>query len=144
MRVTAALLACVLALPLSAAADKGGKGKKHGKAGDRDDVAVTIVFGARERDAARGYFVERHGRGNCPPGLAKKGNGCLPPGQAKKRYLVGQPLPRGVVYAPPPRELAVRLGPAPRGYAYVMLDGDLLKLAIGTRMVVDAIQGLVD
>jgi hypothetical protein len=144
MRVTAALLACVLALPLSAAADRGGKEKKHGKGGDRDDVSVTIVFGARERDAARGYFVERHGRGNCPPGLAKKGNGCLPPGQAKKRYLVGQPLPRGVVYAPPPRELALRLGPAPHGYVYVMLDGDLLKLAVGTMMVVDAIQGLVD
>lgn len=144
MRLTAALLACVLVLPVSAVADKGGKGKKHGKDDDAPANSLTIVFGPRERDAARGYFVERHGRGNCPPGLAKKGNGCLPPGQAKKRYLVGQALPRGIAYSPPPPELAVRLGPAPRGYLYVMLDGDLLKLAAGTLMVVDAIQGLVD
>lgn len=25
-----------------------------------------------------------YGRGNCPPGLAKKHNGCMPPGQARK------------------------------------------------------------
>ena len=143
MRLTAALLACALALPGVAAADKGGKGnKKHG--GGDDDVAVTVVFAPRERDAARDYFVERHGRGNCPPGLAKKNNGCLPPGQAKKRYAVGQPLAHGIRYEPVPRDLELRIGAPPHGYAYVMLDGDLLKLAVGTMLVVDAIHGLVD
>src|SRR5512143_3195263 len=127
MRLTAALIACMLALPGVAAADKGGKGhKKHG--GD-DDAAVTVVFAPRERDVARDYFVERHGRGNCPPGLAKKNNSFLPPGQANKRYAVGQPLAHGIRYEPVPRDLELRIGPAPHGYAYVMLDGDLLKLA---------------
>jgi len=152
MRVTTVFAACLVLLPALAAADKPDKGSKGHGGGQQSAVAadsgphaeLTVVFGAHEREAARSYFVEAHGKGKCPPGLAKKHNGCLPPGQAKKRYLVGQPLPRGVVYAPPPRELAVRLGPAPRGYAYVMLDGDLLKLAVGTMMVVDAIQGLVD
>jgi hypothetical protein len=104
---------------------------------------VTVVFVDTEREAARSYFVKQHGRGNCPPGLAKKGNGCLPPGQAKKRYAIGQTLPPGIVVAELPFELSVRMGPAPAGYRYGILDGDLVKLTVGTLLVVDAIQGLV-
>jgi Ni/Co efflux regulator RcnB len=37
-----------------------------------------------------------------------------------------------------------RLGPPPAGYEYVMVDGDLLKMAVGTRLVVDAIRAVVD
>lgn len=65
-----------LGAPALAKPDNGhgshGKGhaQGHGKAGDR-------LWGLDSR-------------GNCPPGLAKKGNGCLPPGQAKKLYNVGQ------------------------------------------------------
>jgi Ni/Co efflux regulator RcnB len=146
----------ILLLPTIAAADKGGKG--HGRGHGQGNAAVesdrgrgdhalargdvTVVFGAGEREAARGYFIEKHGRGGCPPGLAKKHNGCLPPGQAKKRYAIGRALPRGVRYAPPPPELRRRLGPPPRGYVYGIVDGDLLKLAAGTLLVVDAVQGL--
>jgi len=36
-----------------------------------------------------------------------------------------------------------RIGPAPPGYRYGILDGDLVKLAVGTMLVVDAIEGLV-
>src|SRR5512141_3403414 len=123
MRLTMALLACLL-LPTLAAAEKPDKGGKHGEA--------AAVFAAPEKDTARGYFVETHGRGNCPPGLAKKHNGCLPPGQAKKRYVVGRPLPRGIVVEELPAELSVRIGSAPAGYRYGILDGDLVKLAAGT------------
>ena len=38
----------------------------------------------------------------------------------------------------------MRIGRPPDGYLYVTLDGDLLKLAVGTLLVVDAINGLVD
>jgi hypothetical protein len=75
--------------------------------------------------------------------LAKKQNGCLPPGQAKKRYAVGHPLPLGIVVGRLSVELSVRIGPAPPGYQYGILDGDLVKLAVGTMLVVDAIEGLV-
>jgi hypothetical protein len=141
MRSLAMVLACVVALPgvASADKDKGGKGKGGG-----EGATVTVAFAEHEREVARGYFVERHGKGGCPPGLAKKNNGCLPPGQAKKRYAIGRPLPQGIRYEPVPHELELRLGPAPNGYVYVMLDGDLLKLAVGTLMVVDAIQALVN
>lgn len=117
--------------------DKAGKGKNAG-------ASVTIMFTATQRDAAQGWYVETYGRGNCPPGLAKKNNGCLPPGQAKKRYVVGKPLGAGVSYQPVPAELSVRIGKPPEGYLYVTLDGDLLKLAVGTLLVVDAIDGLLN
>jgi len=121
-----------------------GKGKGDGKAeGKAPDTHVTVVFDDTQRGAVRSYFLNTYGRGNCPPGLAKKNNGCLPPGQAKKRYVVGQRLPNGIVVAELPRELSARIGVAPTGYRYGLLDGDLVKLAVGTMLVVDAIEGFV-
>lgn len=141
MRVrTVLVLVASLAVPPSLLADKPKKGKKGEKGKGSTEV---VVFVDDERETVRRYFVEKHGRGNCPPGLAKKNNGCLPPGQAKKRYRVGAPLPRAVVYEEAPTELTVKLRPCPPGYRYVVVDGDLVKLAIGTLMVVDAIDGLV-
>ena len=149
-------LTLILAVSLSAATaladkpDHAGKGK--GKSKDKgaeaavvkdDDHAGVVVFSDREREAVHGYWVETYGRDNCPPGLAKKNNGCLPPGIAKKRYVVGQPLPHTIVVTAPPPVLVTRIGPPPAGYEYVVVDGDLLKLAVGTRMVVDAISSLV-
>jgi hypothetical protein len=131
-----------VAVPLTAAADKPPKKHKgHGRDGD---VHVTVTFHPDERERVRLFFVESYGRGKCPPGLAKKNNGCLPPGQAKKRYAVGRPLPRGVVMVPLPVDLGRRIGPPPDGYRYGIVDGDLVKLAVGTLLVVDAIQGFVD
>jgi len=133
-------LAVLLAAAPHALADKKAKPPKGKKA---ETAASAVTFTTTQRDAAHGWYLEKFGRGNCPPGLAKKNNGCLPPGQAKKRYAVGQPLPDGIVYGPVPPDLAVRIGPPPSGYVYVSLDGDLLKLAVGTLLVVDAIDGLV-
>jgi len=120
------------------------KKPKPPKGKNAASASVTVTFTTHERDVARGFYVEKNGRGNCPPGLAKKGNGCLPPGQAKKRYVIGRPLAPGIVYGPVAPELSVRLGPPPEGHLYVTLDGDLLKLAVGTLLVVDAIDGLVN
>jgi len=135
-------LALLFAGAPEALADKKGKKAKGPK--DKGGVSVSVTFTTQERGAARGWYAETYGRGNCPPGLAKKHNGCLPPGQAKKRYAVGQPLAPGVSYRPIPPELVVRIGKPPEGYLYVMLDGDLLKLAVGTLLVVDAIDGLLN
>ncbi len=133
-------LVVLLSAAPPAFADKKPKPPKGKKA---ETASATVTFSTSQRDAAHGWYVEKFGRGNCPPGLAKKNNGCLPPGQAKKRYSIGQPLPHGVVYGPVPPDLSVRIGPPPSGYLYVSLDGDLLKLAAGTLLVVDAIDGLV-
>jgi Ni/Co efflux regulator RcnB len=65
----------------------------------------------------------------------------MPPGQAKK-WNVGQPLPQEIVYHELPRELVIKL-PQPRaGHRYVRVAADILLIAIGTSMVVDAIEDL--
>ncbi len=143
------LVAGMLVLVLSAAtplrADHPDKGKGNKQKGRKAEHAgVAAGFSTDQRAAVRVSFVETHGRGKCPPGLAKKGNGCLPPGLAKKRYVVGRPLPPGIEILPLPVEVSVRVGPPPSGYRYGIVDGDLVKLVVGTLLVVDAIDALVE
>ena len=85
------------------------------------------------------YYGEQFRRGRCPPGLVKRHDGCMPPGQVR-RWEMGQPLPRGVVYAPLPPALLVQLPPPPPQHRYVRVASDVLLIATGTAMVVDAIQ----
>lgn len=86
-----------------------------------------------------GHHHAVYSRGNCPPGLAKKG--CIPPGQATK-WRRGHPLPQGaIVYELSPR-LARQLGRPPAGYYYVRVAQDILMIAAGTGIVVDAIYDL--
>ena len=136
------LVALALALSFVGSSALSAQKPKKQK-GQSQETHVTVVFSDTQRQAARSYFVTQHGRGNCPPGLAKKNNGCLPPGQAKKRYVVGHSLPSGIAVGELPLELSARIGPTPSGYRYGILDGDLVKLAVGTMLVVDVIQGLV-
>jgi Ni/Co efflux regulator RcnB len=65
----------------------------------------------------------------------------MPPGQAKK-WSVGRPLPREVIYYDVPSTLVVQFDRPPAGYRYVRVAGDILLIAVGTRMVIDAIQDL--
>ena len=103
---------------------------------------VEVRFHDRQREMAHEYYRrEYHGRGRCPPGLRKKHNGCEPPGHAR-RWHRGERLPRDVQVRAVPHDLAVRIGPAPRGYRYVEAAGDILMIAVGTSMVVDAIDDL--
>lgn len=134
-------LVCMLAAPGMVWAQKPPKKQKN--KGGSHASEVTVAFTTTQREAATSYFIGAHGRGNCPPGLARKQNGCLPPGQAKKRYAIGRPLPEGIVVVDLPGDLSVRIGRPPDGYRYGIIDGDLVKLAIGTLLVVDAIDGLV-
>ncbi|MBE0622016.1 MAG: RcnB family protein [Burkholderiales bacterium] len=98
-------------------------------------------FEERHREIVREYYTEQFRRGRCPPGLAKKHNGCLPPGQARK-WQLGRPLPREVIFYDVPQPLVMQIGVPPRGYRYVRVASDILLIAIGTGMVVDAIQDL--
>lgn len=65
----------------------------------------------------------------------------MPPGQAKK-YAVGQRLPNDVVYYPVPQSVSLQLGMPPSGYKYVRVASDILLIAVGSSMVIDAIQDL--
>jgi len=146
IRMTAiALLFAVAAGPVLAekpswAGEKGAKGKS-GKQ-DKNHEGKGSHFGEPQRVVVREYYGESYGKsGRCPPGLAKKHNGCMPPGQAKK-WQMGHPLPRDVVFYEVPSSLVVKIGPPPSGYRYVRVAADILMIAVGTAMVVDAIQDL--
>lgn len=150
--------------------DKGDRGNKHdrderrerGDRRDRDDgpryvqggdrdrsygggtsinIQIGGYFGEPQRRAAYDYYGSQFRSGHCPPGLAKKGNGCQPPGQAKK-WRVGSRLPSDVVYYPVPNSVSVQLGVPPAGYKYVRVAADILLIAVGTSMVIDAIEDL--
>ena len=105
------------------------------------------------RQRSAGHFEERHSvivhdyygkqmrGGQCPPGLAKKRNGRMPPGHAKK-WQVGHRFASDVVYHPVPQPLVEQIAPPPSGYRYVRVASDILMIAIGSGMVVDAITNL--
>lgn len=120
-----------------------GKGKSQPT---EQAVAVEIRVGGyfedSQRRAVSDYYGAQAAKGNCPPGLAKKNNGCMPPGQAKK-WARGAPLPSTVIQYPVPRDVVVRIGVPPSGYKYVRVANDILLIAIGTGMVVDAIEDLM-
>jgi Ni/Co efflux regulator RcnB len=103
--------------------------------------SVSRHFDDRQRTIVREYYTGEFRSGHCPPGLAKKNNGCMPPGQAKN-WHIGQPLPREVVYYDLPPALVVRIGTPPAGHRYVRVAADILLIAIGTGMVIDAIADL--
>lgn len=117
--------------------DHGGKKSKQSKESKSNDRH----FADHQHVIVRDYYVQQQSAGRCPPGLAKKNNGCMPPGQAKKWHK-GQPLPREVVYYSLPQPLVVQLGAPPSGHKYVRVASDILLIAIGTGMVVDAIADL--
>ena len=105
------------------------------------NVNVGSYFGDSQRAVVRDYYEPRIKAGSCPPGLAKKNNGCLPPGQAKK-WRKGYRLPSDVVYYPVPNDISIRLGAPPSGHKYVRVAADILLIAVGTSMVIDAIEDL--
>jgi len=144
--------------PASAGAGKSGKDERTERRADQRDerrndgdtarrdrnappAAQRSHFEDRHRTVVREYYTEQFRSGRCPPGLAKKQNGCMPPGQAKK-WQLGRPLPRDVIYYEVPQSLVVQIGVPPAGHRYVRVATDILMIAIGTGMVIDAIQDL--
>lgn len=133
--------------PEWAGGDKQGKNtqewrKPAPKGGDKgQSIEKNRHFDDRQRNVINDYYADSYRSGHCPPGLAKKHNGCQPPGQAKK-WVRGRPLPRDVIYYDLPSQVVVNLGTPPAGHKYVRVAADILLIAIGTGMVVDAIQDM--
>jgi hypothetical protein len=126
---------------------KHQKAKQHGKNDKTDDrrsdghIHRDGHFAHRDYVIVREYYQQQFRKGKCPPGLAKKNNGCMPPGQAKK-WHVGQRLPIDVVYYELPSAIVIQLPPTRPGHRYVRVASDILLIAVGTGMVVDAIRDL--
>lgn len=108
---------------------------------DENGYKESRYFDDRHRAIIHDYYAEQFRSGHCPPGLAKKHNGCMPPGQAKQ-WRIGYPLPRDVVYYELPPLIVRQMGPPQPGYRYQRVGTDILLIAIGTGMVVDAILDL--
>lgn len=102
---------------------------------------VELHFSDMDRRYVRDYYGAQISAGHCPPGLAKKNNGCLPPGQAKK-WRIGYPLPSDLRRYPLPADVLIRLPMPPAGHEFVRVASDILLIAVGTGMVIDAVEDL--
>ena len=147
-RVSSLIMAALLgASSLAMAAKPEGVGQAGANtarpsAQARPEIPVGAYFQDRQRQTVLQYYGSQQAKGRCPPGLAKKNNGCMPPGQAKK-WSLGQPLPASLIQYPVPRRVISQIGLPPEGYKYVRVANDLLLVALGTMMVVDAIEDLM-
>ena len=152
-RTLALVIATMLAAtPALADNQKGNGDGKHGnkheqnenhdsQGDDHRERHGNSHFDDHQRTVMHSYYTDQYRSGHCPPGLAKKHNGCMPPGHAKN-WTVGRPLPREVIFYDLPSEVVVQLGPPPSRHRYVRVANDILLLAVGTGMVVDAIENL--
>ena len=136
--LTVGVVLCLASAPAPGSPpERAGQGKGHGA-----KKAEQRHFSAGQHAQVRAYYEEEFRGGSCPPGLAKKRNGCLPPGQAKKQWRTGHPLPENVVVYDLPPALVLKIGVPPTGYKYVRVASDILMIAVGTKLVVDAIHDL--
>jgi Ni/Co efflux regulator RcnB len=122
-----------------------GESRDHGKAAKRErkDIQPGTYFNDQQRTVVRQYYVQNYSGGKkCPPGLAKKNNGCMPPGQARN-WAVGQPIPRNVTTYAVPQPVILQLPPAPYGYRYTRIGGDIVLVQQQNNLIVDIIQGLL-
>ncbi|MDO9597243.1 MAG: hypothetical protein Q7J47_05915 [Azoarcus sp.] len=123
-------------------ASRDDRNAPQARDGRSSNTTVVIHhFDDHRRTVARDYYHQHYSKGRCPPGLAKKHNGCMPPGQARK-WSKGRPLPRDVIYYDLPPALVIQLGAPPPRHRYVRVAADILLIAVGTGMVVDAIEDL--
>jgi Ni/Co efflux regulator RcnB len=144
------ILLAAICFSTSALADKpsGKHGKKgehqqgESKHGDHQESGGSYRFDNDSRQLIGSYYGEQVRAGKCPPGLAKKNNGCMPPGQAKK-WAKGRPLPPDLRYNDLPYDLLRRLPPPPPQHRYVQVAGDVLLIAVGTSMVMDAVEDIL-
>ena len=130
--VSLVLVAALMVSSPAFAGKKGNNGKKaHGAPAVQvhSDEAVATLITATERSIILGYLGSRPispaTAQPLPPGIAKKlaRGGSLPPGIAK-RYL--------------PNDLLVQLPPRP-GYQWVVVDRDVVLVAVATGLIVDVL-----
>ena len=117
------------------------RGSNHKVHDTRKYVGPHRYFTDHHRVVIHDYYASQYRKGLCPPGLAKKGYGCVPRKPARQ-WVVGRPLPRTVIFHDLPPQVVVHLGPAPSRHRFVRVVQDILLIATGTGMVVDAIDNL--
>ena len=120
------------------------KAQKRAEKRRREDIKHGAYFDDQQRTSVRQYYTRTYANAKrCPPGLAKKHNGCVPPGQAGS-WHVGEPVPRGVTVYTVPQPVIRLLPPAPYGYRYARIGGDIVLVQQHNNLIVDIIIGLLD
>ncbi|MDR3353085.1 MAG: RcnB family protein [Zoogloeaceae bacterium] len=160
LALTVSILTCAVALAAPPGQDRHERDHDRGRPAQRAEPnrrppppprrvaparrapAPTFHFEDRHRGSARDYFRREYTKGRCPPGLTRRGAGCAP--RAARAWTRGRVLPRTVVYYEVPAPLIGALPPPPRGHRYVRVAGDILLIAIGSGLVIDAIQDIFD
>jgi len=136
LRLKIFLLAATLCVVSPAGA---GQPSANGETAGSDGASVAArYFSDRHRALIREHYAGQFRRGICAPGLERKAQGCTRVEPARK-WAVGQPLPREVIFSDLPPALIVQLGRPRVGFRYVQVAGDVLLLALGTGVVVDAV-----
>jgi Ni/Co efflux regulator RcnB len=148
LTATGVVLALVAGGASAEKPDGAGGGKKkekkehHDHTSEKHGQGGSSSFSSEHRRIVSEYYGAEARKGKCPPGLAKKNNGCQPPGQAKK-WQKGQVLASDIKYYDLPKDLYVRLPAPPPNHRYVQIAGDILMIAVGTSMVVDALEDIL-
>ena len=95
---------------------------------------------------AHGNGAHGYGKGECPPGLAKKNAECMPPGQHKKLFKVGQRLPKGydryTPYSQVPYDLRRKYG-LDRDDRYIYRDQYLYRVDPKTMVVEQVLSAIL-
>ena len=119
------------------------KSEKKAEKREREEIKQGAYFNDQQRAYARQYYSTTYRDGKrCPPGLAKKNNGCMPPGQVQD-LVVGQPIPTNVKVYQVAQPVIRKLPPAPVGYRYERIGGDIVLVQQQNNIIVDVIKGLL-
>ena len=101
--------------------------------------AAAAQLGSSPAGHESGLLLLAGGKGKGNSVVHGNGNGggvLLPPGQAKK-WARGQYLPKTLVWTPAPAAMIAKLKPVPPGHRYVVIDGEVLLIALATGLILD-------
>ena len=119
------------------------KAEKKAEKREREEIRQGAYFNDQQRAYARQYYSTTYKDGKrCPPGLAKNNNGCMPPGQVQD-LVVGQPIPSNIKVYQVAQPVIQKLPPAPVGYRYERIGGDIVLIQQQNNIIVDVIKGLL-
>jgi len=104
-------------------------------------VQIGGYFGDRQITETHEYYRERARTGHCPPGLAKKNNGCAAL-RRDRDWHIGENIPQHARYDEIDPSIQIKLGLPPPGHKFVQVASDILMIAVGSGLIIDAIQDL--
>ncbi|HSV82287.1 MAG TPA: hypothetical protein VLK85_24100 [Ramlibacter sp.] len=112
-----------------------GKGERLGRQGLKPGAFIT----PRHRKAVQAWLARNQGAGKpCLAGWARHGSRCVAP-SGTPAWRIGVAVPSGARLDHVPPGLLASLPPAPPGNAYALVSGDIVLMASGSRIVVDAV-----